>query len=323
MIKTGIVGGESCVAGELIRLLVMHPEVELKFVQSETGAAGMVADWHPGLEELCELSFVDEIPLDEINLLFFCTEAGIARKFMDSHNLPENLKIIDLSADFRISGNGNDFEYGLPELNRRATCKAKHVANPGACATAVTLGLLPLAKYSLLDGDVTACSIVGCSELTQTSVAGMPAYGRMYDNVYMATAFEHPDLAEIKSSLLKLQDNFTGEVNYLTWNGGFARGIFTTIVVRTDVDLDDLIRVYKEYYKADSFVYVVAGNLDLKQVVGTNKCLIHLEKHGNKLVIVTCIDNLLKGAAGQAVHNMNLLFNLEETVGLQLKASVY
>ena len=323
MIKIGIIGGDSNVAGELIRLLVMHPEVDLKFVNSEGKVGCKVADWHPGLEDLCALSFVDDIPFEEVDLLFFCTEAGVTRKFMDSHNLPENLKVIDLSADYRMPSEDNSFEYGLPELNRRATCKAKYVSNPGTCATAVLLGLLPLAKYSLLNSDVMIGSIIGTSQASPSEMATVPAMRRMHDNVYLSHAFEHEDLDEMKRSLVKLQEDFNAELNYVTWQGGFARGIFTTIVVPTNLELDEVTHLYEDYYKEDSFVYMMPDNIDLKQVVGTNRCLIHLEKHGNRLMVVTCIDNLLKGAAGQAVHNMNLLFNLEETVGLQLKASVY
>ena len=323
MIKIGIVGGGSCVAGELIRLLVMHPEVDLKFVHCENKVGSRVSDWHPGLEDLCCLSFVDEIPLDEIDLLFFCTEDGVARKFIESHNLPEKLKIIDLSADFRTPSAENPFEYGLPELNRRATCRARFVANPGAYATAVLLGMLPLAKYSLLGSAITMGSIAGTSVATAQEKESIPALRRMHDNVFMSGAFEHKELGEIRNALVKLQDDFESDLNYVTWQGGYTRGIFTTIVVNTAVELDELVRLYEEYYKEDSFVYVVTENIDLKQVVGTNKCLVHLEKRGDRLVVVTCIDNLLKGAAGQAVHNMNLLFNLEETIGLQLKAAVY
>lgn len=323
MIRTGVVGGDSCVAGELIRLLVMHPEVELKFVNS-LGKAGMrVADWHPGLEDWCELEFTDEIPLEDMDLLFFCTAEGYTRRFMESHNVPEGLKIVDLSADFRETVSGNEFEYGLPELNRRATCKARFVANPGACATAVLLGLLPLARHLMLKGNIWAHVVIG-----NTGFAGEPETAglcglQMHDNLCVTDAFTHVELPEIRQSLEKLQNSFSAALDLVVCRGGFSRGIFTTLVLDTRVALEEIERLYEDYYKADSFVYLSAGRISLRQVTGTNRCLIHLEKHGDRLLVTTCIDNLLKGSAGQAVHNMNLLFNLEETVGLQLKASVY
>ena len=300
MIKAGIIGGAGYTAGELIRLLLNHPETEIVFINSSSNAGNRITDVHEGLYGETDLTFTDQLPLDEIDVLFFCTAHGDTKKFMESHNIPEDLKIIDLSMDYRIMSDDHDFIYGLPELNRRATCTAKHVANPGCFATCIQLGLLPLAKNLMLTDDVM-----------------------VNNNMSVYKAFEHQHVPEIKQSLKQLQNSFDAEIDFIPYRGDFARGIFATMVVKTKVALEEIVRMYEEYYAKDSFVHIVDKNIDLKQVVNTNKCLIHLEKHGDKLLIISCIDNLLKGASGQAVHNMNLMFNLEETVGLRLKPSAF
>ncbi|MBR5456494.1 MAG: N-acetyl-gamma-glutamyl-phosphate reductase [Bacteroidaceae bacterium] len=322
MIKVGIVGGAGYTAGELIRLLVWHPEVEIKFIHSNSNAGNRITDVHAGLFGETELMFTDEMPLEEIDLLFLCTAHGDSRKFMESHTLPDELKVIDLSMDYRIKRDDHDFIYGLPELNRRNTCKSRYVANPGCFATCIELGLLPLAKEHLLKGDVSVNAITG-----STGAGVKPTSNTHFswrnNNISIYKPFEHQHLPEIMQSIRQLQPGYDGEINFIPYRGDFPRGIFATLVVKCDLDIETLYRLYESYYDRDSFTHISNRPVDLKQVVNTNKCLIHLEKHGDKLLITSVIDNLLKGASGQAVHNMNLLFGLAETVGLQLKPSAF
>ncbi|MCD8261141.1 MAG: N-acetyl-gamma-glutamyl-phosphate reductase [Bacteroides sp.] len=322
MIRTGIIGGAGYTAGELIRLLINHPDVELVFVNSTSNAGNKITDVHAGLYGETDLIFTDELPLDEIDLLYFCTAHGDTRKFMESHTLPEHLKVIDLSMDYRISSEDHEFLYGLPELNRRAICKAKYVANPGCFATCIQLGLLPLAKNLMLNEDVMVNAITG-STGAGVKPSSTTHFSWRNNNVSVYKAFDHQHVPEIRQSLKQLQNSFEAAIDFIPYRGDFARGIFATLVVKSKVELEEIKRMYVEYYAEDSFVHIVDKNIDLKQVVNTNKCLIHLEKHGDKLLIISCIDNLLKGASGQAVHNMNLMFNLEETVGLMLKPSAF
>ncbi|MDR3119252.1 MAG: N-acetyl-gamma-glutamyl-phosphate reductase [Mediterranea sp.] len=322
MIKIGITGAAGYTGGELIRLLTKHPEAEIIFANSSSNAGNRVADVHEGLYGECDLTFTDALPLDGIDLLFFCTAHGETRKFMESHTVPEKLKIIDLSMDYRIASSGHEFLYGLPELNRRAICKARYVANPGCFATCIQLGLLPLAKQLMLNGDIAVNAITG-----STGAGAKPGptthFSWRNDNMSIYKAFDHQHVPEIIQSLKQLQNSFNSGIDFIPYRGGFARGIFATLVVKNKTSLEEIVRIYEEYYARDSFVHIIDRNIDLKQVVNTNKCLIHLEKHGDKLLIVSCIDNLLKGASGQAVHNMNLMFGLEETIGLTLKPSAF
>ena len=322
MIRVGIIGGAGYTAGELIRLLLIHPEVEIKFIHSSSNAGNRIVDVHAGLHGETELLFTDEMPFEEIDLLFFCTAHGDTRKFLESHVLPEELKVIDLSMDYRIKGNDHDFIYGLPELNRRNTCKSRFVANPGCFATCIELGLLPLAKEHLLKGDISVNAITG-STGAGVKPQATTHFSWRNDNISTYKPFEHQHLPEIMQSIKQLQPDYDGEIDFIPYRGGFARGIFATIVVKCDLDIETLYKLYEHYYDRDSFTHIVNTPLDLKQVVNTNKCLIHLEKHGNKLLITSVIDNLLKGASGTAVHNMNLLFGLAESVGLQLKPSAF
>ena len=308
MIKVGIIGGAGYTAGELIRLLINHPEVEIKFINSSSNAGNKITDVHEGLYGETDLVFTDRLPLDEIDVLFFCTAHGDTKKFMDSHNVPEDLKIIDLSMDYRIKSDDHDFIYGLPELNRRAICHSKHVANPGCFATCIQLGLLPLAKHLLLNEDVMVNAITG-STGAGVKPGATSHFSWRNNNMSIYKPFSHQHVPEIKQSLKQLQNSFDSEIDFIPYRGDFPRGIFATEVVKTDKPIEE--------------IHYVDKAIDLKQVVNTNKCLIHLEKHGDKLLIISCIDNLLKGASGQAVHNMNLMFNLEETVGLKLKPAAF
>ena len=322
MIKTGIIGGAGYTAGELIRLLINHPDAEITFIHSTSNAGNKVTDIHGGLLGECDLVFTDQLPLSDIDLLFFCTAHGYSQKFMNKHEVPEDLKIIDLSMDYRLSSEHNIFLYGLPELNRRAICKSKYVANPGCFATCIQLGLLPLAKHLMLNNDIYVNAITGSTGAGVKPTA-TTHFSWRDNNMSVYKAFSHQHIPEIKQSLKQLQSSFNSEIEFIPYRGAFPRGIFATLVLKTEVELDEIYRIYEEYYAQDSFVHIVNRNIDLKEVVNTNKCLIHLEKHGNKLLIISCIDNLLKGASGQAIHNMNLMFNLEETIGLQLKPSAF
>ena len=322
MIKVGIIGGAGYTAGELLRLLLQHPEVEIKFVHSTSNAGNYITDVHGGLLGETDLVFTSEMPFEEIDLLFFCTAHGDTRKFLEAHALPDELKVIDLSMDYRIKSNEHDFIYGLPELNRRNTCKSRYVANPGCFATCIELGLLPLAKEHLLKGDVSVNAITG-STGAGVKPSATTHYSWRDNNISIYKPFEHQHLAEIMQSIKQLQPDYEGSIDFIPYRGCFPRGIFATLVVKCDLDIETLYKLYESYYERDSFTHVVKRPLDLKQVVNTNKCLIHLEKHGDKLLITSIIDNLLKGASGTAVHNMNLLFGLAETVGLQLKPSAF
>ena len=322
MIKVGIIGGAGYTAGELIRLLLLHPEVEIKFIHSSSNAGNNITDVHGGLLGETDLVFTDEMPFEEIDLLFFCTAHGDTRKFLDGHAVPDELKIIDLSMDYRIKSNDHDFIYGLPELNRRNTCKSRYVANPGCFATCIELGLLPLAKEHLLKGDISVNAITG-STGAGVKPSATSHFSWRDNNISIYKPFEHQHLAEIMQSLHQLQPDYSGSIDFIPYRGCFPRGIFATLVVKCDLDIETLYKLYESYYERDSFTHVVKRPVDLKQVVNTNKCLLHLEKHGDKLLITSVIDNLLKGASGTAVHNMNLLFGLAETVGLQLKPSAF
>ena len=322
MIKVGIIGGAGYTAGELLRLLLQHPEVEIKFVHSTSNAGNYITDVHAGLLGETDLVFTSEMPFEEIDLLFFCTAHGDTRKFLESHALPDELKVIDLSMDYRIKSNEHDFIYGLPELNRRNTCKSRYVANPGCFATCIELGLLPLAKEHLLNGDVSVNAITG-STGAGVKPSATTHYSWRDNNISIYKPFEHQHLPEIMQSIKQLQPDYGGSIDFIPYRGCFPRGIFATLVVKCDLDIETLYKLYESYYERDSFTHVVKRPLDLKEVVNTNKCLIHLEIHGDKLLITSIIDNLLKGASGTAVHNMNLLFGLAETVGLQLKPSAF
>lgn len=320
MIKVGIIGGAGYTAGELIRILLNHPDAEIVFVNSSSNAGNKLSAVHEGLIGETDMVFTDRLPLDTIDVLFFCTAHGDTRKFLEANTLPEGLKVIDLSMDYRLEGDDNPFIYGLPELNRRAICKSQYVANPGCFATAIQLALLPLARNLMLNDDVYVNAITG-STGAGVKPGATTHFSWRNNNLSIYKPFTHQHLPEIMQSLKHLQSSFDHDINFIPYRGDFARGIFATAVVKNAVDIDELYRIYREYYEADSFVHVVEEQIDLKQVVNTNKCLLHLEKHGDKLLVVSCIDNLLKGASGTAVHNMNLLFNLKETTGLILKPS--
>ena len=322
MIKAGIIGGAGYTAGELIRILLNHPQVELVFVNSTSNAGNKLTDVHGGLLGETDMSFTDQLPYDKIDVLFFCTAHGDTKKFLDANDIPDHLKIIDLSTDYRHKAVGNKFIYGLPELNKEEIKQSSYVANPGCFATAIQLGLLPLAKANKLTSEIHVNAITG------STGAGVKPFATSHfswreNNISVYKAFEHQHLTEIKQSLYQLQVNFNGDINFIPVQGNFTRGIFVSTYLNYDGRIEDAEKLYKDYYKDSPFTIISDKNIDLKQVVNTNKCVLHLEKHGNKLLILSCIDNLVKGASGQAVHNMNLIFGLEETIGLNLKASAF
>ena len=322
MIKVGIVGGAGYTAGELLRLLVNHPDVEIVFINSSSHAGCPITDVHEGLYGDTDLTFTDQLPLDAIDCLFICSGHGKSREFLESHDIPAGLKIVDFSQDYRLAAEGNDFVYGLPELNKAAICKAQHIANPGCFATCIQLGLLPLAANGLLKGEVVVNAITG------STGAGMKPgetthFSWRDNNLSIYKPFVHQHLPEIKQSLKQLQKAFASDITFIPFRGDFPRGIFASILVDCNEELDTLYNRYKTFYQESPFVHVIEKNIDLKQVVNTNKCLIHLERHEGKLLIASCIDNLLKGASGTAVHNMNLLFGLSESAGLKLKPSAF
>ncbi|MDR2969832.1 MAG: N-acetyl-gamma-glutamyl-phosphate reductase [Tannerellaceae bacterium] len=318
MIRTGIIGGAGYTAGELIRLLINHPDAEIVFVNSSSNAGNRIADVHGGLFGETDLVFTSELPFDQIDLLFLCSAHGDSKVFMESHAIPEHVKVIDLSTDYRIKSDTHEFIYGLPELNRRAICKSRYVANPGCFATCIQLGVLPLAKHLMLNSELHVNAITG-STGAGVKPSSTTHFSWRNDNISIYKPFTHQHLEEIGQSLHQLQNSFNSRINFIPVRGNFSRGIFATIYTDCKVSLSEITRIYEEYYDDHSFTFITDRNPDMKQVVNTNKCLIHLEKHGDKLLIISMIDNLLKGASGQAVHNMNLLFGLEEKVGLHLK----
>lgn len=323
MIKAGIIGGAGYTAGELTRLLVNHPDVELKWIHSTSNAGNRVSDVHQGLIGETDLRFTDKIDWTDTDVVFFCTPHGATRKFMEEHGVPAEVKIIDLSTDYRIEDGTHDFVYGLPELNRKRMVRgATRVANPGCFATAIQLALLPLAKNLLLNSDVHVTAITG-STGAGVKPGATTHYSWRNDNISVYKPFQHQHLAEIKQTLKTLQNSFDSEIYFMPMRGCFSRGIFAVAYVDCPVSLEEVKKLYEDYYDDHNFTFVTDKAPDLKDVVNTNKCILHLEKVGNKLIITSVIDNLLKGASGTAVHNMNLLFGLQERIGLTLKPSAF
>ena len=324
-IKAGIIGGAGYTGGEMLRILVNHPNVEIAFVNSTSNAGNLISDVHTDLIGETELKFVSDIPQD-IDVLFLCVGHGDAKKFLAANPINYNIKIIDLSQDFRLDENRNskilnrNFIYGLPELNRDQIKSAKNIANPGCFATCIQLGLLPLAAKGLIKNEVHINATTGSTGAGQ-SLSTTSHFSWRNNNLSIYKAFEHQHLNEIGESLLQLQPSLLQALNFIPQRGAFPRGILASMYLESDLTLVEAQTIYEEYYSAHPFTHVSRNNIDLKQVVNTNKALVHLEKHGNKLFIISIIDNLLKGASGQAVQNMNLMFGLEETAGLRLKAS--
>ena len=321
MIKVGILGAAGYTGGELIRLLQNHPEAEIVFAHSESNAGNPVAEVHEGLYGETELKFSDEMPFEDVDVVFFCFGHGKSEAFLKEHNIPAHVKIIDMAQDFRIKGN-HDYVYGLPEINKKEITKAQHVANPGCFATCIQLGLLPAAKLGLLKYNVSVNAITGSTGAGQKPSA-TTHFSWRNNNLSIYKPFTHQHLAEIRQSLSQEQGHLDVDIDFIPYRGDFARGIFATEVIRTKADANEVINAYKNFYKDAVFTHYVDKSIDLKQVVNTNKCLVHIDAFENKLLVTSCIDNLLKGAVGQAVQNMNLMFGIDERTGLNLKASAF
>jgi N-acetyl-gamma-glutamyl-phosphate reductase len=319
-IKAGVIGGAGYTAGELLRILIHHPNVEITFVHSTSNAGNPVTDVHSGLIGETTLVFTNELPFDKIDVLFLCSAHGDSKKFMELNELPDGLKIIDLSTDYRAKSPTHDFVYGLPELNRDKIQKATHIANPGCFATAIQLAIFPLADAGLLTDEIHVNAITG-STGAGVKPSDTSHFSWRSNNISIYKAFGHQHLEEIGQSLRQLQPGFNKAVNFIPVRGNFARGIFATVYTKSSLSLEEAKKLYTDFYKDSAFTFVTDKNPDLKQVVNTNKGLVYLEKHGDKLLIVSMIDNLLKGASGQAVQNMNLMVGLDEKTGLGLKAT--
>ncbi|WP_299102007.1 N-acetyl-gamma-glutamyl-phosphate reductase [uncultured Winogradskyella sp.] len=324
-LETGIIGGAGYTAGELIRLLLNHPKTNLNFVYSTSNAGNKVYKVHQDLIGSTDLEFTSEINSD-VDVLFLCLGHGNSTAFLEKNKFSDDTKIIDLSNDFRLVADknfeGKEFVYGLPELDKEAIKTAKYIANPGCFATALQLALLPLAAKGLLTNDVHINAVTGATG-AGTSLSATTHFTWRDNNFSHYKAFNHQHLGEINQTVKQLQSNFNSEINFMPNRGDFSRGIFATTYTKFEGSLEDAKTLYKTYYKDAVFTVVSDESIFLKQVVNTNKCIISLEKHGNKLLITSAIDNLLKGASGAAVQNMNLMYGYEETEGLQLKANYF
>lgn len=318
--RVGVIGGAGYTAGELLRLLVNHPAAEIAFVHSDSNAGNALGDVHGGLLGETDLRFTAEYDLGAIDVLFLCSAHGRSREFLAANALPEGLRIVDLAQDFRDESEG--FVYGLPELNRDRIRAARRVANPGCFATAIQLALLPLAAAGLLTGEVHVTAVTG-STGAGVKPSATTHFSWRTDNISVYKAFTHQHLIEIGRNLRRLQPGFGKAVNFVPMRGDFARGILASVY--TDCPLDETAarRLYEDFYAPALFTHVAAGSVDLKQVVNTDKALLSVAKYDGKLHVVSVIDNLLKGASGQAVQNMNLMFGLDEGEGLRLKASAF
>jgi N-acetyl-gamma-glutamyl-phosphate reductase len=325
MLDIGIIGGAGFTAGELIRLLLNHPETNINFVYSTSNAGNKIYKVHQDLIGTTEMNFTNEVNPD-IDLLFLCLGHGNSTTFLNKNIFSKNTKIIDLSNDFRLLNDknfgGKEFIYGLPELQKETIKGAKYIANPGCFATALQLAVLPLASNSLLHNDLHINAVTGATG-AGTALSATTHFTYRDNNFSHYKAFNHQHLGEINQTVQQLQSSFNSEINFVPNRGNFSRGIFSTTYTKYDGSIAAAIKMYKAYYKDAAFTFVSDEEIHLKQVVNTNKCLLHLAKHGNKLLITSVIDNLLKGASGQAVQNMNLMYGFEETLGLHLKASYF
>lgn len=317
MKKIGIVGGAGYTGGELLRILVNHPEIEIDFVHSNSNAGNKISHVHQDLLGYTDLVFTNQLSTD-IDALIMCLGHGDAKKFLDNNPAFYDVNIVDLSTDFRHKRNGNDFIYGLPELNKDSLKGAKHIANPGCFATCIQLGVLPLASASEIEDEIHVTAITGSTGAGQNPTPTSHFSWRA-NNMSVYKAFDHQHLHEIGESLEQLQPKGDKEVNFVPFRGDFTRGIIASIYINSDLSEEQAVELYKDFYKDAPFTHVVDHNPNLKQIVNTNNCFVYVKKHGNKLHIVSIIDNLIKGASGHAVQNLNLMFGLDERTGLNLK----
>lgn len=327
MIKVGILGAAGYTGGELIRLLLNHPEAEIAFANSESNAGNRVSDVHESLYGETDLLFTSDMPFEQTDVVFFCFGHGKSKAFLSEHKIPANVRVIDLAQDFRLAP---EAVYGLPEIHKADIAKARFVANPGCFATCIQLGLLPLAKAGLIKHDVSVNAITGSTGAGQKP-GSTTHFSWRNDNISIYKVFSHQHVAEIRQSLAELQGSLDASIDFIPYRGDFTRGIFCTEVVTFEGEegspmnpsAEQLVALYEDFYRETPFTYYIYKAPDLKQVVNTNKALVHVDKFGNKAVITCVIDNLLKGAVGQAVQNMNIMFGRDETMGLKLKASAF
>lgn len=320
MVKVGIIGGAGYTAGELLRLLINHPKVEIGFVHSTSNAGNHICDVHDGLWGETDLCFSADYDLNAVDVLFLCSAHGMSRKFWEENSMPQGLKVIDLAQDYRDESDG--YVYGLPEVNKERIAGAMRVANPGCFATAIQLALLPLAAAGELKNEVHITAITG-STGAGVKPSATTHFSWRSNNLSVYKAFEHQHLLEIGRTLCGLQPSYDKDLNFVPMRGDFARGILASVYTETTLSIEEARALYNDYYRDAAFTFVAGKNVDLKQVTNTNKALVWLEKHGNKLMIVSVVDNLLKGASGQAVQNMNIMCGFNEREGLCLKPVVF
>ena len=325
MLEIGIIGGAGYTAGELIRLLLNHPKSKINFVYSTSNAGNKLYKVHQDLIGATEIRFTSEIN-SNVDVLYLCLGHGNSTAFLEKNSFSENTRIIDLSNDFRLLADknfdGKEFVYGLPELQREKIKTAKYIANPGCFATALQLAILPLAANGLLQNDVHINAVTGATG-AGTSFSSTTHFTWRDNNFTHYKAFNHQHLGEIHQTVHQLQANFNSEINFMPNRGNFSRGIFATVYTKFNGSIEDAKEIYQAYYKDAVFTFVSENDIHMKQVVNTNKCLLHVAKHGDKLLITSTIDNLLKGASGQAIQNMNLMYGFEERLGLNLKANYF
>ena len=322
MIKVGIIGGAGYTAGELLRILLNHPEAQVTYIHSTSNAGNNVSDVHTDLLGDTDLVFSREMNFSNLDVIFLCMGHGKSVEFMQNNELPNSLKVIDLSNDYRLNANKGEFVYGLPEMNRERIKTAKYIANPGCFATAIQLALLPLAANHLINDDIHVNAITGSTGAGQ-SPSRTSHFSWRNNNVSAYKIFEHQHLGEINQSLTQLQPSYMPSMNFIPIRGNHPRGIYVTTYTKYEGTLDEAKQLFDTYYHEHPFVFRVDTNPDLKQVVNTNKCILNLVKFENKLLIISMIDNLVKGASGQAVQNMNLMFDLDEKCGLYMKPSAF
>lgn len=321
-VRAGIIGGAGYTGGEMLRLLVNHPAVTIAFVNSTSNQGNLITDVHTDLLGDTDLRFTGELSFD-IDVLFLCVGHGDAKKFLDANPVAAGIKIIDLSQDFRLAANADGkWIYGLPELNRERIKTADYIANPGCFATCIQLALLPLAAKGLIQNEVHINATTGSTGAGQ-SLSATSHFSWRNNNLSVYKAFDHQHLNEIGESLLQLDPAFDTVLNFIPQRGDFTRGILAAAYVESDLSAEEAEKLYEDFYAEHPFTQVSKKEINLKQVVNTNKSFVHVAKHGNKLLIISIIDNLLKGASGQAVQNMNLMFGLDEQQGLRLKATAF
>ncbi len=321
MIRIGILGAAGYTGGELIRVLLEHPEAEIVFANSESNAGNLVSDVHEGLIGDTDLRFTSEMPFDKVDVIYFCFGHGKSEAFLKEHAIPANVKIIDLAQDFRIAGN-HDYVYGLPETHRETIVGCQHLANPGCFATCIQLAMLPALKAGIISGDIHVNGITGSTGAGQKPGA-TTHFSWRNDNISVYKTFTHQHLMEINQTIQELSPGYDGRVLFIPQRGCFTRGIYVTAYAKCNLPLEEVQSIYADYYKDAAFTHFVTKSPDMKQVVNTNKAVVYVEKYEDQLLMISCIDNLLKGAVGQAVQNMNLMFGLDECEGLRLKASAF